>query len=169
MESKSNAESLQSYSARTAERNGPHELSPARRREHLGMRLALGHRPFALACERRNLIMIANFDRLLTETARAFDVTTEGILGPTRHKTMALARQVVMALWSDHHAFQDATNRVNRTCHNTAMYARERVLNRAELDPNFARIVAGIAARCQHTENPSNPMELESEPMEKIA
>ena len=82
---------------------------------------------------------------------------------------MALARQVVMALWSDHHAFQDATNRVNRTCHNTAMYARERVLNRAELDPNFARIVAGIAARCQHTENPSISTGLEPEPIEKIA
>ena len=113
--------------------------------------------------------MIANFDKLLTETARAFDVTEDGILGPTRHKTMALARQVVMALWSDHHAFQDATNRCNRTCHNTAMYARERVLNRAELDPNFARIVAGIAARCQHTENPSDSMGLKPEPMEKIA
>ena len=94
--------------------------------------------------------MIANFEQLLAETARAFDVKVEDILGPTRHKTMALARQVVMALWSDHHSFQDATNRVNRTCHNTAMYARERVLNRAELDQNFARIVAGIAARCQN-------------------
>jgi len=107
--------------------------------------------------------MIANFDKLLHETALAFDVTTEGILGPTRHKTMALARQVVMALWSDHHSFQDATNRVNRTCHNTAMYARERIINRAELDPNFARIVAGIAARCQHA-TPSIPTG-----MEKIA
>ena len=113
--------------------------------------------------------MIANFNKLLQETARAFNLTEEGILGPTRHKTMALARQVVMALWSDHHAFQDATNRCNRTCHNTAMYARERVLNRAELDPNFARIVAGIAARCQHTENPSDSMGLKPEPMEKIA
>jgi len=112
--------------------------------------------------------MIANFDQLLAETAQAFDVKVEDILGPTRHKEMALARQVVMALWSDHHSFQDATNRVNRVCHNTAMYARERVLNRAELDQNFARIVAGIAARCQHT-NPSNSTGLESEPLEKIA
>lgn len=102
--------------------------------------------------------MIASFDQLLHETAQAFGVPPEDILGPTRHKTMALARQVVMALWSDHHSFQDATNRVNRTCHNTAMYARERVLNRAELDKNFARIVAGIAARCQN-----------EQPVEKIA
>ena len=114
--------------------------------------------------------MIADFDKLLTETARAFDVTAEDILGPTRHKTMALARQVVMALWSDHHTYQDATNRVNRTCHNTAMYARERVLNRAEFDQNFARIVAGIAARCQQTaENPSNSTGFKPEPIEKSA
>lgn len=96
--------------------------------------------------------MIANFDKLLHETARAFDVAPEVILAKGRKKEIALARQVVMALWSDHHAFQDATNRVNRTCHSTAMHARERILNRAELDPNFARMVAGIAARCQHEE-----------------
>jgi chromosomal replication initiation ATPase DnaA len=96
--------------------------------------------------------MITDFQKLLAETARVFDVTPEVILAKGRKKEIALARQVVMALWSDHHSFQDATNRVNRTCHNTAMYARERILNRAELDPNFARIVAGIAARCQHEE-----------------
>lgn len=113
--------------------------------------------------------MITDFQKLLTETARAFDVTPEVILAKGRKKEIALARQVVMALWSDHHSFQDATNRVNRTCHNTAMYARERIINRAELDPNFARLVAGIAARCQHAENPSNSTGLEPEPMEKIA
>ena len=114
--------------------------------------------------------MITDFDKLLTETARVFDVTPEAILAKGRKKTIALARQVVMALWSDHHAYQDATNRVNRTCHNTAMYARERVLNRAEFDPAFGRIVAEISARCQHTaENPSNSTGLESQPLEKIA
>ena len=112
--------------------------------------------------------MITDFQKLLAETARVFDVTPEVILAKGRKKEIALARQVVMALWSDHHSFRDATNRVNRTCHNTAMYARERILNRAELEPNFARIVAGIAARCQHT-NPSNSTGLESEPLEKIA
>ena len=123
-----------------------------------------------MACKQNDQPMITNFEKLLHETARAFDVTAEDILGPTRHKTMALARQVIMALWSDHHTYQDATNRVNRTCHNTAMYARERVLNRAELDQDFAWIVAGIAARCQQTaENPSNPTGLEPEPLEKSA
>ena len=114
--------------------------------------------------------MITDFQKLLAETARVFDVTPEVILAKGRKKEIALARQVVMALWSDHHSFQDATNRVNRTCHNTAMYARERIINRAELDPNFARLVAGIAARCQHTvENPSDSTGLESQPLEKIA
>ena len=114
--------------------------------------------------------MITNFKKLLNETALAFDVTPEAILAKGRKKEIALARQVVMALWSDHHTFQDATNRVNRYCHNTAMYARDRILNRAGVDSSFARIVAGIAARCQHSEeNPSNSTGLEPQPLEKSA
>lgn len=112
--------------------------------------------------------MITDFQKLLAETARIFDVTPEIILANGRKAEIALARQVVMTIWSDHHSFQDAANRVNRTSHQTAMHARERIINRAELDPSFARIVAGIAAQCQHP-NPSNSASLESEPLEKNA
>lgn len=112
--------------------------------------------------------MITDFKKLLYETALVFDVTPDAIIAKGRKAEIALARQVVMAIWSDHHSFQDAANRVNRTSHQTAMHARERIINRAELDPNFARIVAGIAARCQHP-NPSDSTSLESEPLEKSA
>ena len=104
--------------------------------------------------------MITDFDLLLAETARTFDVSTEAILGPSRHQTISLARHVVMALWSDHHSFPESAARCRRVCHNSAMYAREKVLNRAELDANFARLVAGIADRCQHA-NPSIPTGIE--------
>jgi chromosomal replication initiation ATPase DnaA len=112
--------------------------------------------------------MITDFDLLLAETARTFDVSTEEILGPSRHQTISLARHVVMALWSDHHSFPESAARCRRVCHNSAMYAREKVLNRAELDANFARLVAGISNRCQHS-NPSNSTGIEPEPLEKTA
>ena len=106
--------------------------------------------------------MITDFNLLLKETADAFGVTAEAILAPGRKAHIALARQVVMALWSDHHPFQDCVDRVNRGCHNTAMHARDRILNKAEFDKGFAAVVAGIAARCQYQpqENEVQPIEL---------
>lgn len=101
--------------------------------------------------------MITDFDKLVDETARAFNVPPDEILGASRKHDPAMARHVVMALWSDYHPFQDAANRCNRNCHNSAMYARERVLNRAGYDADFARVVAGISARCkQAEEKPAN-------------
>jgi chromosomal replication initiation ATPase DnaA len=94
--------------------------------------------------------MITDFDLLLAETEAAFHVGREEILGPTRKKTPALARHVVMALWADDHAFQDAANRCNRGCHSTAMWARERVLNLSVLDESFGEIVSEIRWKSQH-------------------
>ena len=94
--------------------------------------------------------MIVDFDLLLSETAKAFQIGAEDILGPRRTMTASMARHVVMALWADHHPYQDASNRCNRRCHSTSMWARQRVLNAAEIDPSFALLVAGISKRCQH-------------------
>ena len=94
--------------------------------------------------------MIVNFDLLVAETAKAFQVEAEDILGPRRTALASVARHVVMALWADHHPYQDASNRCNRGCHSTAMWARQRVLNMAEIDHSFALIVAGISKRCQY-------------------
>ena len=100
--------------------------------------------------------MITDFDLLLAETEAAFRVGREEILGPTRKKAPALARHVVMALWADDHAFQDAANRCNRGCHSTAMWARERVLNLSALDESFGEIVSEIRRKSQHGSRPWN-------------
>jgi len=94
--------------------------------------------------------MIADFDLLVEETALAFKVDREDILGPGRTKTPSLARHVVMAAWADYHSYQDAADRCNRLSHATAMWARERVLNMAGLDQSFAMMIAEIYRKCQY-------------------
>ena len=108
--------------------------------------------------------MIANFNLLLQEAAKAFGVETEDILGPRRTQTVSLARHVVMALWADYHPYQEASERCNRGCHSTSMWARQRVLNMAALDVSFAAMVSGIAQRCQYATTETEP----GEPVEKI-
>lgn len=107
--------------------------------------------------------MIADFDLLVEETSLAFMVDPEDILGPRRTKLASLARHVVMALWADFHPYQDASSRCNRGCHSTAMWARQRVLNMAEIDEHFASIVKIIARRCQHNFSTEEKPEIEEE------
>ena len=108
--------------------------------------------------------MIADFNLLLEETAKAFGVETEDILGPRRTQTVSLARHVVMALWADYHPYQEASQKCNRGCHSTSMWARQRVLNMAAMDDSFAAMVSAIAQKCQYA-----PTETETEePVEKI-
>ena len=94
--------------------------------------------------------MIVDFDLLVRETADVFGVSTEDILGPKRTKLASMARHVVMACWADHHPYQDAANRCNRTCHSTVIWARQRILNEAEMDVSFAKMLAAISNRCQY-------------------
>ena len=94
--------------------------------------------------------MIADFDLLVDETALAFHVERDDILGPGRTKTQSLARHVVMAGWADYHSYQDAADKCNRLSHATAMWARERVLNMAGLDQSFAMMIAEIYRKCQY-------------------
>ena len=107
--------------------------------------------------------MIADFDLLVEETSIEFMVPPEDILGPRRTKLASLARHVVMALWADFHPYQDASTRCNRGCHSTAMWARQRVLNMAEIDEHFASIVKIIARRCQHNTETGKEPETEEE------
>ena len=112
--------------------------------------------------------MIADFNLLVEETSLAFMVDPEDILGPKRTKLAALARHVVMALWADFHPYQDASSRCNRGCHSTAMWARQRVLNMAEIDESFAAIVRSISRRCQHNPETKEEPETEEEPEVKF-
>ena len=110
--------------------------------------------------------MICDFELLLKETAAAFRVEPEDILGPRRTQTVSLARHVVMALWADHHPYQEASSRCNRGCHSTSMWARQRILNAAETDKSFAALIAKIARRCQNDFNETEEAEEQEE--EKI-
>ena len=101
--------------------------------------------------------MISDFDRLVAETAAAFQVPESSITGESRLKRPSMARQVVITLWTDHHPYIDAVQRVNRNRHFTAMYARERTYNRIMLEPEFAATVASIADRCK--DEPGEPKE----------
>ena len=107
----------------------------------------------------RGCRVIADFDLLLAETSKVFRVSTADILGPKRTRAASLARHVVMAIWTDYHSFQDASNRCNRGCHSTSMWARQRVLNEAEMDASLAAMIAGISRRCQHGAEPEEAPE----------
>jgi chromosomal replication initiation ATPase DnaA len=98
--------------------------------------------------------MIVDFDLLVRETAGVFGVSAEDILGPKRTKLASMARHVVMACWADHHPYQDTANRCNRTCHSTVIWARQRVLNEAEMDVSFAVMLNAISRRCQYGAEP---------------
>jgi chromosomal replication initiation ATPase DnaA len=94
--------------------------------------------------------MIVDFDLLVREAADVFGVTPEDILGPKRTKHVSMARHVVMACWSDYHPYQDTANRCNRTCHSTVIWARQRILNQAEMNVSFAKMLTNISSRCQY-------------------
>jgi chromosomal replication initiation ATPase DnaA len=98
--------------------------------------------------------MIVDFDLLVRETAGVFGVSADDILGPKRTKLASLARHVVMACWADHHPYQDTADRCNRTCHSTVIWARQRVLNEAEMDVSFAVMLNAISRRCQYGAEP---------------
>ena len=105
--------------------------------------------------------MITDFDLLVTETARVFNISADEVLSSSRKKEPTRARHVVMALWADDHSFQDTANRCGRKCHSTVIHAREKLLNRAGIDESLASIVETISKRCQYDANPSAIEELE--------
>lgn len=112
--------------------------------------------------------MITDFNLLLAETSKAFQVSEEDILGPRRTRAASLARHVVMAIWTDYHSFQDASNRCNRGCHSTSMWARQRILSEAGMDASLASIIDGISKRCQHVPEPIPCFECDSGTMHPI-
>jgi len=67
---------------------------------------------------------------LLQSAADVLGVTPEDILGKRKRFTEALARQIVMTLWSESHSLQDSAEIVNRTHHTAAFYARRKIYER---------------------------------------
>ena len=71
-------------------------------------------------------MLIDNKIALIQSVADVFGVKPEAITGKRKRLAEALARQVVMTLWSEAHSLQDSAEIVNRTHHTAAFYARKK-------------------------------------------
>lgn len=77
------------------------------------------------------MLIIDDFDVLLESTAQVLGIEKHLILGPSRHALPSHGRQIVMALWSEHHSLIDSARVVGRISHGVAMYARQRIFSRS--------------------------------------
>jgi chromosomal replication initiation ATPase DnaA len=76
------------------------------------------------------LMLIDNKIALIQSVADVLGVTPEAIAGKRKRFAEALARQIVMTLWSEAHSLQDSAEIVNRTHHTAAFYARKKTYER---------------------------------------
>jgi chromosomal replication initiation ATPase DnaA len=72
------------------------------------------------------LMLIDNKSALIQSVADVCGVKPEAITGKRKRLSEALARQIVMTLWSEAHSLQDSAEIVNRTHHTAAFYARKK-------------------------------------------
>ncbi len=75
-------------------------------------------------------MLIDNKIALMQSVADVLGVTPEAIAGKRKRFSEALARQIVMTLWSEAHSLQDSAEIVNRTHHTAAFYARKKTYER---------------------------------------
>ena len=76
------------------------------------------------------LMLIDNKIALIRSVADVLGVKPEAIAGKRKRFSEALARQIVMTLWSEAHSLQDSAEIVNRTHHTAAFYARKKTYER---------------------------------------
>ena len=72
------------------------------------------------------LMLIDNKIALIQSVADVCGVKPEAITGKRKRLAEALARQIVMTLWSEAHSLQDSAEIVNRSHHTAAFYARKK-------------------------------------------
>ena len=75
-------------------------------------------------------MLIDNKSALIQSVADVLGVKPEAIAGKRKRFSEALARQIVMTLWSEAHSLQDSAEIVNRTHHTAAFYARKKTYER---------------------------------------
>jgi len=75
-------------------------------------------------------MLIDNKIALIQSVADVIGVKPEAITGKRKRYSEALARQLVMTLWSESHSLQDSAEIVNRTHHTAAFYARRKIYER---------------------------------------
>jgi chromosomal replication initiation ATPase DnaA len=71
-------------------------------------------------------MLIDNKIALIQSVADVIGVKPESITGKRKRLAEALARQIVMTLWSEAHSLQDSAEIVNRGHHTAAFYARKK-------------------------------------------
>lgn len=74
-------------------------------------------------------MVIDDLETLIDSAALAVGVSRESIMSNARHAGPSLARQIVMAIWSEDHSLQASAEVVNRTSHSLANYARQRIFD----------------------------------------
>ena len=89
-------------------------------------------------------MIIDDLDTLLDAASEALGVRREDILGDTRLQMPSLARQIVMALWSEGHSLQESAAAVGRTSHSLAVYARRRIFDGLHSKNKLRQRVKGV-------------------------
>jgi chromosomal replication initiation ATPase DnaA len=77
-------------------------------------------------------MLIDDDKALIQATSEVMGVTPEAITGRRKRYAESLARQIVMALWSDSHSLQHSCEIVGRTHHTAAYYARRAIHERLQ-------------------------------------
>lgn len=93
----------------------------------IGNRLHYDHLRKSTQTTRSTISMlIDNKSALIQSVADVVGVKPEAITGKRKRYSEALARQLVMTLWSEAHSLQDSAEIVNRSHHTAAFYARKK-------------------------------------------
>jgi chromosomal replication initiation ATPase DnaA len=77
-------------------------------------------------------MLVDNAQALIRAAAEVLKVDAEDIVGKRRKQAEVLARQMVMAIWSDSHSLQDSSEVVGRTNHTVAHYARRVIYDKLQ-------------------------------------
>jgi len=75
-------------------------------------------------------MLIDNAPALIGAAADVMGITPEAIIGKRKTHAEALARQIVMTLWSESHSLQASCEIVGRHHHTSAVYARRKIHER---------------------------------------
>jgi chromosomal replication initiation ATPase DnaA len=93
------------------------------------------------------LMLIDNKIALIQSVADVIGVKPEAITGKRKRYSEALARQLVMTLWSEAHSLQDSAEIVNRSHHTAAFYARKKTYEKLHYCENLKEQMRKILQR----------------------
>jgi len=92
-------------------------------------------------------MLIDNKSALIQSVADVIGVKPEAITGKRKRLSEALARQLVMTLWSEAHSLQDSAEIVNRSHHTAAFYARKKTYEKLHYCENLKEQMRKILQR----------------------